>query len=141
MNFADYRAALLELDEIILRKSRDSIRDFIYAVMAADFLSNTQRTSLVLKAEKAYGELTGGSFVVFSVPEKSALQKRTSKVICNNRADDILFHMKDSSHEFAVGLPDILKCLKFAEREGAVPPLPPDWWVQTEGHFELDCDE
>ena len=36
--------------------------------------------------------------------------------------------MKDNFHEFSIGLKTILSCLAMAEKEGAVPKIPYEWW-------------
>jgi hypothetical protein len=36
--------------------------------------------------------------------------------------------MKDNYHEFSIGLSTILSCLAMAEKEGAVPKIPYEWW-------------
>ena len=43
-------------------------------------------------------------------------------------AEDYLFMMKDNYHEFSIGLSTILSCLAMAEKEGAVPKIPYEWW-------------
>ncbi|GHU89677.1 hypothetical protein FACS1894202_08280 [Clostridia bacterium] len=47
--------------------------------------------------------------------------------------EELLFGMRDKYHEFSIGLSTVLTCLKFAESEGRVPPLPVNWWVAFEG--------
>ena len=42
--------------------------------------------------------------------------------------ETVFFLLQDSSHEFTMGLSDILKCVQLAEKEGFVPLLPKDWW-------------
>ena len=37
--------------------------------------------------------------------------------------------------EFPLGLRTVLACLAFAEREGAVPELPADWWVRINRRY------
>ena len=37
--------------------------------------------------------------------------------------------------EFPLGLRTVLACLAFAEREGAVPELPADWWVNINRRY------
>lgn len=44
------------------------------------------------------------------------------------KEEHFYFHLKDSVHEFTMGLGEIIRCLKFAENEGIVPNLPDDWW-------------
>lgn len=47
---------------------------------------------------------------------------------CDTCNETLVFAMKDNYHEFSVGLRTILQCLSIAEKEGYVPPLPPEWW-------------
>ncbi|NTM07706.1 hypothetical protein HQ705_11855 [Enterococcus faecium] len=44
--------------------------------------------------------------------------------------EELMFMMKDKYHEFSLGLSTVLKCLAIAEKEGYVPPLSDDWWLQ-----------
>lgn len=46
--------------------------------------------------------------------------------------DPLLFAMRDNHHEFAVGLFTVLQCLRLAETDGYVPPLPKEWWTSVE---------
>lgn len=52
--------------------------------------------------------------------------------------DPVLFAMKDRHHHFSIGLLTILECLKFAEDEGHVPPLPPQWWIDIDVRYNLN---
>lgn len=70
-----------------------------------------------------------------SIPEKAELMNNVDKILCDNCFEKYLFHLKNLTGEFTVGLTDILKCLAFAEKEGAVPPLPPQWWLSVERHL------
>lgn len=54
---------------------------------------------------------------------------------CEECLEDYLFLMQDSHHEFSIGLRTVLACLAFAEREGAIPPLPETWWCKINTHF------
>lgn len=47
---------------------------------------------------------------------------------CDTCNETLVFAMKDNYHEFSIGLRTILECLAIAEKEGYVPPLPPEWW-------------
>ena len=38
--------------------------------------------------------------------------------------------------EFLLGLRTVLACLAFAEREGQVPELPADWWVNINRRYQ-----
>lgn len=44
--------------------------------------------------------------------------------------DFLYFLLKDSVHEFTIGLSDVLSCLKFAEEKGFIPELSQDWWTE-----------
>ena len=57
------------------------------------------------------------------------------KEIADNCSEEYLFHLKDTVHEFSIGLINILECLHFAEEQGAVPQLPPEWWIRVENKF------
>lgn len=54
---------------------------------------------------------------------------KAGHVACLNCDEDIVFAMSDKYHEFSIGLRTILRCLKIAENEGSVPPLPTEWWI------------
>jgi len=43
----------------------------------------------------------------------------------------LVFALKDKHHEFSLGLSTVLKCLSIAEKEGYVPKLPYEWWVDV----------
>ena len=46
---------------------------------------------------------------------------------CDDCTEDYVFLLKQGGREFGMGL----TMLAFAEHEGAVPPLPPEWWVRV----------
>lgn len=48
-----------------------------------------------------------------------------------NREEYLFFLLKNKTNEFAIGLGDILECLKFAEEQREVPELPQEWWWKT----------
>lgn len=50
----------------------------------------------------------------------------------------VLFAMRDRHHTFSLGLDTVLECLRLAEEEGEVPPLPSVWWEQVHGRYDLD---
>lgn len=50
-------------------------------------------------------------------------------------AEDWTFLMRQGRREFPLGLRTVLACLAFAEREGAVPELPADWWVRINRRY------
>lgn len=49
---------------------------------------------------------------------------------CQECSDNYYFLLKDTVHEFSLSLTTVLACLAFAEEEGAVPTVPPDWWIK-----------
>ena len=50
----------------------------------------------------------------------------------------LYFVMKDSVHEFAIGVKDLLECLKFAEEQGEIPPHPEDWWADDTLRYNIE---
>ncbi len=68
---------------------------------------------------------------------KAALEKKEmlDHSACEECMEDYVFAMKDKHHEFSIGLTTILECLSLAEKEGAVPKLPNDWWIEVENRF------
>ncbi|MBK1674734.1 hypothetical protein CKO35_15830 [Ectothiorhodospira shaposhnikovii] len=51
--------------------------------------------------------------------------------------DELVFAMRDRHHTFSLDLTTILQCLEIAEREGAVPELPSEWWTQIRGCYTI----
>lgn len=45
---------------------------------------------------------------------------------CDNTA---MFLLDNGKTQFAIHLEIMLKCIKFAEDQGKIPPLPPEWWT------------
>lgn len=41
----------------------------------------------------------------------------------------LLFKMQAGQHEFSLPLSVVIKCLWIAEKEGYVPPLSDQWWI------------
>jgi len=70
-----------------------------------------------------------------NIPTKAQLTEDVEKVHCDNCSEEYLFHLKDTVHDFSIGLIDILECLHFAEEQGAIPPLPTDWWLTIESNY------
>lgn len=54
---------------------------------------------------------------------------------CEECSEEYLFLMRNDEHEFSIGLRTILSCLAFAEKEGAIPGLPPEWWVNIQRRY------
>lgn len=56
----------------------------------------------------------------------------TDHTLCQECEEPMVFAMRDKHHEFSIGLSTVLECLRAAEAEGCVPPLPPEWWFALE---------
>lgn len=50
----------------------------------------------------------------------------------------MVFAMQDKHHRFSLGLGTVLECLHAAEKEGAVPELPPQWWLTLSSRYQLN---
>ena len=55
---------------------------------------------------------------------------------CDDCTEDYVFLMCQGDREFGIGLTTVLACLAFAEREGAVPELPADWWIRVANRYQ-----
>ena len=55
---------------------------------------------------------------------------------CEHCDEPLLFAMQDNYHQFSMGLFTVLNCLKLAEADGAVPKLPPDWWISLANRYQ-----
>ena len=56
------------------------------------------------------------------------LYVKETETVNEAEADDIYFLIGTREKECLIGLGHILECLKFAETEGEVPPIPEEWW-------------
>lgn len=70
------------------------------------------------------------------IPEKAELTENADPMLCDSCSEKYLFHLKNKDGDFTIGLIDILKCLAFAEREGAVPSVPSEWWLAVKRHYD-----
>ena len=61
-----------------------------------------------------------------TMPNQAELQE---EIVLGDRDELLLFRLKAEEKEFVLGLSDVHECLKFAEREGIVPPIPGAWWL------------
>ena len=52
-----------------------------------------------------------------------------------NDEETVFFHLQDATHEFTMGLKDILKCVKIAEKKGMIPALPKMFWHTMASHY------
>ena len=50
----------------------------------------------------------------------------------------LYFIMRDSAHEFALGVKDLLECLKFAEEQGELPPHHEEWWTSVKLRYNIE---
>ncbi|MGL4208562.1 MAG: hypothetical protein ACRCTY_04165 [Candidatus Adiutrix sp.] len=57
---------------------------------------------------------------------------------CEKCDDPLLFAMQDKFHQFSIGLFTILNCLKLAEKDGAVPNLPDEWWILLANRYRIN---
>ncbi|MEZ6855078.1 XRE family transcriptional regulator [Halodesulfovibrio aestuarii] len=60
-----------------------------------------------------------------------------STVACEGCNEEIIFAMEDNFHQFSIGLRTILQCLKVAETEGHVLPLPAQWWTDISNRHKM----
>ena len=49
--------------------------------------------------------------------------------------ESMWFLLRDSVHDFRIGLIDVLSAVNFAEECGYLPALPKDWWNQVASHY------
>jgi hypothetical protein len=75
---------------------------------------------------KNFGPASYGAFNNRAGPPDGEVKAETLLGDCCS--DPLVFAMRDRHHDFSIGLLTVLKCLKVAEQEGFVPPLPEDWW-------------
>lgn len=54
--------------------------------------------------------------------------EEAKEVLCQECGEELIFALQDRQHQFSLGLRTVLYCLKAAEAEGCVPPLPDGWW-------------
>jgi hypothetical protein len=57
--------------------------------------------------------------------------------ICENCDNPILFKVKDTKHEFQIGLLTILFCLRKAEMSNFIPQLKYKFWIDVENRYNL----
>ena len=53
---------------------------------------------------------------------------RSTDPDCLDCDEPIYFAMHDKHHKFSLSLTTLIECLKFAENEGAIPPIDISWW-------------
>lgn len=95
--------------------------------------------------------LSNGASGLLSNREYNMQPKKHEQVLANRGNPDIvdhghapaivgetvIFSMKDNCHAFSLDLETILRCLAFAENQGAVPALPDAWWKAVYQRYQL----
>ena len=72
------------------------------------------------------------------IPEQAKVTGQVDRIL-DPMANEILwFHLKKGDENFCIGLTDILKCLKFAEEQGEVPPIDPIWGGKLANLYCMD---
>lgn len=59
--------------------------------------------------------------------ERSVDLENAEEITCDNCCESVIFHLRDSEHEFTMGLSTVLECLMFAIEQGDLPKLPISW--------------
>lgn len=72
------------------------------------------------------------------IPPEAKLTGDVEEILCTECYESYLFSLRDNDHEFSIGLIDILRCLKFAEEQGAVPPISEKWWIDVVDRYQID---
>ncbi|MCC8097010.1 MAG: hypothetical protein LIO44_00250 [Eubacterium sp.] len=72
-----------------------------------------------------------------TIPEKADFTGEAESIFCCECGETYLFHLKDKTHEFSLGLQDFIKCLWFAQELGAIPKISPDWWYELKHHYDI----
>ena len=75
------------------------------------------------------------------MPEKAEVMEDVIHVVDDNIEEVLLFHLRDSKHEFMIGLFDILECIEFAEKSGFLPEIPLEWWLDVKTQYNLMLPE
>lgn len=75
--------------------------------------------------------------IVKNIPERAEFADEVQSVICDNCFEDYIFELKQGKHKFTMGLSDILRCLKFAEKQGAIPKIDSEWWIKVDSNYSL----
>lgn len=84
-------------------------------------------------------EQYNGNYSESQLPKTIEVTEEVEEIVDPDKTDEILwFALKNGEVEYKIGLSDILACVKFAERIGEIPPLPPLWWSQIEGLYNRD---
>lgn len=73
-----------------------------------------------------------------TIPKSAELTGDVEKEINYATGNSLLFHLKKGDVEFTIGLPDILRCLKFAEEEKEIPELPWEWWDEMADQLYME---
>jgi hypothetical protein len=82
-----------------------------------------------MKPKAGKSAAAGGGFLNRARPRGGELKAETLHSDCCS--EPLVFAMRDDFHEFSMGLLTLLKCLRVAEKDGYVPPLPEGWWASV----------
>ena len=76
-----------------------------------------------------------------NIPETAAVTGDVEEIVDPEKTNErIWFSLQKGDIQFKIGLTDVLLCLKFAEKIGEIPPLPPLWWDTIEKMYPHDWD-
>lgn len=50
---------------------------------------------------------------------------------CSEDGGDVYFLLEDSTHKYTISLKEVLECLRFAEDECEIEPLPRSFWISA----------
>ncbi len=62
-------------------------------------------------------------------------QEDAKKISCPTCDETLVFGMRDSQHDFSLGLLTVLECIAIAEKHEQVPPISQKWWDQIFKRF------
>lgn len=65
----------------------------------------------------------------------------TEQLCCDNAFEQTVFLMRDSNHEFTLGLTSVLECIGFAARTGALPKLPKSWCDNVKNELGVEFEK
>lgn len=63
------------------------------------------------------------------------------RMSCDNYFESTVFLLRDSTHEFSLGLSSVLECVEFAIKNGDLPKLPKSWCKSVEDTYNVEFDE
>lgn len=69
------------------------------------------------------------------MPDTAEFEETVERFLDSDAEDVLWFGLKKGDISFKIGLSEILRCLKFAEKHGEVPELPRMWWIEILSHY------